>query len=552
MKKIFLSENKIINNKKLLAETNNELKLPPFIYKRVVKHNTSLGDNMAFPPEDEYSFDYKILKQRFIEVTEKIKEIEDINPSDEESLITYLGSLIKECRDIERPIRENLIKICENSVIKLLAIPDETINLNCSLVDRIEPQNSLRVMPESSDNRDFDFEDLTEYESVNKVILKRRLINALIQGASYEYSHSYELYLHELFKLNKKLPELYDKITIINDYLLFTKEEDITDKNPMQGAYVEVILGHNGEKSEINVQGLLFPYLLAETIRGFFELFASHGLPNDNKKAMYIIKQADFLLAEPWDLRMGVGLWRMLSSEIKDTRLLPYFFAEICELSVDDFNHTLKEIFASTKLGKKILYDLVDTIEHNVEFQDLTNTIKQKNSEYALISDGYFSADELNDYVIEEDDNNTNNITIEMLKEVKAEDIRFEVGEVEDFIGVKIGKNIPQYQLYPVINNIELPINLVNFKAEERIVNEESIYQIHLFINEKIQHIGLGFKLCYAFILNYGVAYTGFGREMNHNEVPKIWNKLASLPNIITSKVYGKNNQLIGIKAELK
>ena len=40
-------------------------------------------------------------------------------------------------------------------------------------------------MPESSDMRDFDFEDLNDFDNVSKVILKRRLINALIQGVSY-------------------------------------------------------------------------------------------------------------------------------------------------------------------------------------------------------------------------------------------------------------------------------------------------------------------------------------------------------------------------------
>ena len=34
------------------------------------------------------------------------------------------------------------------------------------------------------------------------------------------------------------------------------------------------------------MQGLIFS-LLQETFRGFFELFASHGLPEDNKSKLY-------------------------------------------------------------------------------------------------------------------------------------------------------------------------------------------------------------------------------------------------------------------------
>ena len=44
------------------------------------------------------------------------------------------------------------------------------------------------------------FNDLTDYENVNKVILKKRFLNALIQGASY----SYALFDHDLVSEIKK------------------------------------------------------------------------------------------------------------------------------------------------------------------------------------------------------------------------------------------------------------------------------------------------------------------------------------------------------------
>ena len=38
------------------------MKLPKFLFQYVSKHQTSLGNNLAFPPEQDCPFDYKILK----------------------------------------------------------------------------------------------------------------------------------------------------------------------------------------------------------------------------------------------------------------------------------------------------------------------------------------------------------------------------------------------------------------------------------------------------------------------------------------------------------
>ena len=171
----------------------------------------------------------------------------------------------------------------------------------------------------------------------------------------------------------------------------------------MQGANVEVYLGHNDEMTEIYAQGLIFPYLLVETFRGFFELFASNGLPDDLKKAEYIISQSDFLKAEPWDLRLGVGIWKNIIDGIKGTRYIPYLFSELCSLEVDEFNAVMAEILAKTKKGKSIVFGMVSDYENDYEIQSLQNDIERRNSIKNVISDGYFTADELNDYVIEEE-----------------------------------------------------------------------------------------------------------------------------------------------------
>ena len=410
MKKVYLKENSIqsVLTKRLL---------PQFLFKMVKTHTTSLGDNEVFPNGDEYPFDYIILKERFNEVCDAIEDL-GIVELDEDNLMSELSSLLKECKELEEPVRDTLEKICENAVNRLFAIPSEILNIKCKLVDRIKFKNAIRLRPEADGDIKYTFADVHDIEFSKKAIAKRRVINSLIQGGSYLYANVIGLYIDEINRLNPKLLQLYRTITIINDYLLFTKEEEMTDDKPMQGSYVETHLGMNGEKTTINVQGIIFPLLLQETIKGLFELFSAHGLPTDREKAKYIVRKADFVLAEPWDLRLGVGLWKRVFGKVQDTNMIPYMFTNLISLSEEEFTITMKEILSNTQRGNELIDDLMQSAEYDSGYQQFQNRINAKNLDRSLIKDSYFTGAETNGYeiddtledgdVIEEDGNNSN------------------------------------------------------------------------------------------------------------------------------------------------
>lgn len=539
------------------------MKLPKFLFDRIKEHNSSLGNNEAFPPEEDLPFDYKILKNRFNEVCENLHKI-NINTDDFNEIRNYLGKLLQRCKEIEEPIRPNLIKLCESWVNNQLGTPMETIILNCELVNEIKPKHAFRLMPESSDMRDFDFEDLNDFDNVSKVILKRRLINSLIQGVSYN-CNKYGNIDEELKQLNEELPNLYNEISIINDYLLFTQEENITDIKPSQGACVEVMLGSNGEKTEINVQGLIFPYLLQETFRGFFELFASHGLPEDNEKANYILRQADFLLAEPWDIRMGVGLWDILSENIDDPKILPFFFTALCEMPVEEFNENLREVFAKTKRGKQFIQELIDESMFFVETNRFIDVEPQKNYNSAILNDEYISSDELDDYVLTELDDTEETQQEEqidyanLLISCSESDIDFIPEEYDDIIPIiGGGRQRCMYILHVTVNGIEIPTEYVYFRAEG--IPKADSFQLHINVDESIRRKGIAFKLYQAFIRINGSACsllknrTSTFYDENNTSIPSdiaisgLWDKLDSLPNIEVIPLKRKG-EIVGFKA---
>jgi len=528
MKKIYISENTISN------VVNGRL-LPQFLFKLVKTHTTSLGDNEAFPSSDDYPFDYVLLKKRYNEVCDAIDDIGLVSLN-EDDLVSELSSLVTECKRLEEPVRDALEKICENALNRLFAIPEESINMSFKLVDKIKFKSAIRMRPESNDDVKYTFKDIADIDLSNKAVGKRRFINALIQGAAYLYSGIEGLYIDDIDKINPKLPRLYRKIRIINDYLLFTKKEEMSDDKPMQGSYVETHLGIADAKTTIKVQGLVFPLLFQESIKGLFELFSAHGLPQDRDKAQYIIKKADFVLAEPWDLRLGVGLWKMIFGGVEDTNMIPYMFTSFVKIPTNEFNLSVKEILSNTEKGNEIVNSLMKDAEYDNGYQQFTNRINAKNVDKSLIKDSYFTGAETNGYeldsdveegdVIEENGEEQNSEIMGIIANATVDNIDFIEGESDEY-GEKV---------YLSVDGIEIPNELVNL--DFRVVykrfptGKQQLLNIDIILDPQLRGYGLGTKIYAKAVREFGAICSRHSTRHNDDGIRGIFGKLNSFNDI--------------------
>ena len=528
MKKIYISENTISN------VVNGRL-LPQFLFKLVKTHTTSLGDNEAFPSSDDYPFDYVLLKKRYNEVCDAIDDIGLVSLN-EDDLVSELSSLVTECKRLEEPVRDALEKICENALNRLFAIPEESINMSFKLVDKIKFKSAIRMKPESNDDVKYTFKDIADIDLSNKAVGKRRFINALIQGAAYLYSGIEGLYIDDIDKINPKLPRLYRKIRIINDYLLFTKKEEMSDDKPMQGSYVETHLGIADTKTTIKVQGLVFPLLFQESIKGLFELFSAHGLPKDRDKAQYIVKKADFVLAEPWDLRLGVGLWKMIFGGVEDTNMIPYMFTSFVKIPTDEFNLSVKEILSNTEKGNEIVNSLMKDAEYDNGYQQFTNRINAKNVDKSLIKDSYFTGAETNGYeldsdveegdVIEENGEEQNSEIMGIIANATVDNIDFIEGESDEY-GEKV---------YLSVDGIEIPSELVNL--DFRVVykrfptGKQQLLNIDIILDPQLRGYGLGTKIYAKAVREFGAICSRHSTRHNDDGIRGIFGKLNSFNDI--------------------
>lgn len=379
-----------LNESAILSE------LPEGIKDDILQNRTSLGNNPAVPDIFDVPYLLKAAESEFNGVKKSLSEIGDIDAQDV-TINGALSALINKCVKIETPFRSELERICYNYVISLFSIPDDVIDLSFELCDSVDTtRDSILLDPIDGE---MSFEDVDDAMSIDSEVMKRRFLDALCMGIALKLSTNIsESLSEEISRLDPSLPELYKKITTLNRYLLFTIDElEMTDNDKKQIGTFELKLGSEDVKSHIEAQGMIFPVLLCESIRGILELFISHGLPEKMDMAKMVLGKSDFLKAEPWDMRIGPHLWRMLSKSLTDVDFtdMPYLLKRISSLKADKFNFLMKEVLAGTKKGRSIMASICRKAKNDSEYDKFVDKMDKMQSGKGIITDDYIHPEEL-------------------------------------------------------------------------------------------------------------------------------------------------------------
>lgn len=382
--------------KKILSEATLEKELPDDIKQSIMQNNTSLGNNPAIPDIFDVPYLYKAAEKQFNAAKEELIGLGEMDV-DGETAEDALSNLIRKCKELERPIRNELEKMCYNYLIEYFSIPEDSVDIELSLVDEVDLDSEAIILDPNDTN--FEFDDITQARETRSEVYKRRILDALCMGAGLHVSTSInESILEKIEKLNNELPLMYKQITALNNYVLFLKENlGMTDDNKMQLGTVEVSLGNEDEKVLITAQGVVFPILVCEAFRGFFELFISHGLPKDKELAMTVLGKSDFLKAEPWDMRIGPHIWNMFEKSLSDitSHELPYLIKNVASLEIGKFNFLMKEILAGTKKGRRIMASLCKKAKDEKDYNRFIDKMDKMKADKGIITDDYIHPEEL-------------------------------------------------------------------------------------------------------------------------------------------------------------
>lgn len=356
-------------------------------------NKTSLGKHPAFPDDDESNFGEKLMGGRFEEVCNRVKRHFDMTNVDEDYLKNTMMGSVNDCYKMEAPHLKELESLAVKMVIEEFDIPEGSINFDVKLTTEISLEGTRRnPTPISID--DMDFESHKNIEEANGEVYKRRFANAMIQGAAKKSHHMFNLKEEELNKINPQLMAKYGKVMSAADYLYFT--EPNLDK-AVSGGVVKVIFPKfEGDIPTIQARAFIFPVLIHELVKGVMELMSANGLPKDAKMRKYAIGKADFLEAEPWDMRIGPAIWQKFLESInpEDFHLKHHLYSELISLPVNEFNSTMKEIMAGTKEGKKRVANILNEIKNDLKMEEFESSMNERRNSY---KDTFESPDELDD-----------------------------------------------------------------------------------------------------------------------------------------------------------
>ena len=191
----------------------------------------------------------------------------------------------------------------------------------------------------------------------------------------------------ELSDINDTLPNTYKKMMSAADMMYYIIPD--MDKGIRGGkCETEYNQDENGVSVPVvNAKAMVFPVLIHELCKGVMEVLSTHGLPIEENVASYVIDKADFLQAEPWDMRLGPAIWRRFCDAIpaEDFNLKHQVYVDVASMRPNEFNHLMKEIIGKTKKGKLMIGEIIEEIKKEIAEDDFNETM----------GDDHFTLDEL-------------------------------------------------------------------------------------------------------------------------------------------------------------
>jgi hypothetical protein len=343
-------------------------RIHPTIVNQLYDNSHSLSNCKIFP-KTEVPYEIFLIKERFSEVVKKCREAFDCDEVNGSQIILEQMPLVKTAMSLESEHKDKLIELAIKMVMEEFDIPESVIEVDAQLVS--EP------IIDTNDDEDVslvgeDFYDTNEIEAVDLETQKRRVLNAMTQGASKRVNHMFHMVSDELREINPRLLPTYKKMMSAADYMYYIIPQ--IDKG-VNGGVCNV--NTEGETPRIEVKAMVFPVLIHEIVKGVMEILSLSGLPQNKRISEYVLKNADKVEYEPWDMIIGPALWGRFCDMIPtdDFKYKHYVYHNISQLPVDEFFKTIKEIISKTKRGEEIINEILTLIKKELKNDELNDDL---------------------------------------------------------------------------------------------------------------------------------------------------------------------------------
>jgi hypothetical protein len=334
----------------------------------------------------------RLISNRFQKVAEKLSQVtgrDDISSQQVQGeIFQEMMRKLSGIRRIEDAHKEELEQLAIDASLEETEIPSDWYEIEAILGPGIDTSD-FRMKPEDKKDDEeeeeeedeleipsFNIDDLTDDEIFELEKHKRNIINALIQGAAKKGHYIFQKpdIKARLDEIDPSLYNDYLGIMAINDFLYFSMEQMIEMMSQSgQGVAGKVKLKDNDDEggddeggeekpdTVIEAQGLIFPILCHEIIKGLEEAKGRHGLPKNPELAQKVMGQTDTLENEPMQLRIGPEIVERIRFSLPDEiyepenkGLINWFHTVLYQIEAQEFLEIIGNAISedSSKISK--------------------------------------------------------------------------------------------------------------------------------------------------------------------------------------------------------
>lgn len=350
----------------------------------------------GFPaiPDMDRDFIELISSKRFKDSVEKVRmamgdtrTIQGGNPLMQ--LMMTVGQAMQKLVMIQIQNKEQLENLAIELVKNELGIPEGAMQFKAELVTKpMGAAEGMQEEPEMPSEEEVE-EFMGDMETFNLERSKRRFINSLIQGAAFKGGHMFNLVRNEINEINPQLMNLYaiTQSLMEHAYWIFPDMEGMAGGGGGQMGQSEV--DEETSPPTVSAKAVTFPLLVHELVKGVYEIFGTHGLPDDPRQQEMILKAEDTLPSEIWDSRLGPIFWEKfvdtypmdLFDEDKK-HIQHYLFMRFSALSADEFMRVAKMILKGDPRGQQFIQRMVDDIVIDLKDQDYKDAMGDDEEDY--------------------------------------------------------------------------------------------------------------------------------------------------------------------------
>jgi len=366
-------------------------RMDPNIERKITGKETPFSKHPAMPIGDR-DFVELVSSKRFKDSVDNVRRylgttapLQGRNP-----LMQLMGMAMQSLQQVGRiqfQHKEYLERLAVDLVKKEMSIPEGAMQFDAKLV--MGPMSSaegMRQQPQEPKQQDVkqafkhqdELEDFVdEFEKFNLEKAKRRFINSLIQGASKKGHYMFELVRDELDRLDPELANLYGVNQSLMDHLYWVMPDMEGMAASGEGQIGQSEVDIETDPPTVKARAATFPLLVHELIKGVYDIFGTHGLPDDPKQAEMIMGAEDTLPAEIWDMRLGPIFWEKFQASYplelfdEDKRHIQhYLFMRFSKLPAEDFFKFAKSVLNGDPSANKAVQRMVDEIVSDLKKQE--------------------------------------------------------------------------------------------------------------------------------------------------------------------------------------